>query len=247
MRVVQELKMALHSAQYADLEGLTATLNSRLGSQARLSTATAFAWLCGGAAIAIVLFGGGLAVAFVGYSHMISVEPAVENTAKAFAHALEHAPLRTIISGDVSLAPGSEIRLADGQTVKLQEGAVITLDPASSVKVVGDLKIDVPQPSKEQLQAGTTSQSNDVPITDYTIFHGESYGSGNVVSGWSYDLSDTIRPKFEYCYYTQNIERGLATKYLLAINGSVRQSTHLPNSSFDVAGAAANCVWFSGF
>ena len=132
------------------------------------------------------------------------------------------------------------------QPLRLQEGAVVTLDPASSVKVVGDLKINVPQPSKEQLQAGTTSQSNDVPITDYTMFHTESYDSGQVVSGWEYDLSDTIRPKFEYCYYTQNIERGLATKYLLAINGSVRHSTHLPNSSFDVASAAANCVWFSG-
>jgi hypothetical protein len=99
-----------------------------------------------------------LASAFYGYGHMLSVRPAAEQTAKALVQALEHAKLTTTVSGTMSLSPDSELRLAPGQTVKLDEGATVKLDPTSSVRVVGDLKIDMPQPSKQQLQLDATTE-----------------------------------------------------------------------------------------
>jgi hypothetical protein len=207
----------------------------------------AFAWLCGGGTIAAFLTGAGVAFALAGYSHMISVRPAAEETAKALVDALQRTELKTQVSGDMSLTPDSQLRLASGQTVKLDEDATVKIDPNSSVHVVGDLKVEVPQPSKDQLQPDTTSASNDLPITDYTIFRNVTYGSGQVVSGWQYDLSDALRPKFEYCYYTENIERGLAADITLAINGSARRPSEPSKTSFDFDGAVGNCFWFSGF
>lgn len=233
--------------EYPDVGGFAATLNSQIATRSRLAKATGFAWLCGGGAIAACLAGGGLALAFAGYSHMISVQPAADIVAKALVDALQRTKLKTQISGTVSLSPDSQLRIADGQSVKLDQNTIVKLDPASSVRVVGDLKIDVPQPSKEQLQPDATSNSNDLPFTDYTIFRDVAYSTGQVVSGWSYDLSDTTHPKFQYCYFTQNIERGLATKYILAVNGSMRPPSSSARPSFDFDGAVANCSWFSGY
>jgi len=53
-----------------------------------------------------------------------------------------------------------------------------------SVRVVGDLKIDMPQPSKQQLQLETTSASDELPFTNYTIFRSVNYDTGAVVTGW---------------------------------------------------------------
>jgi len=75
----------------------------------------------------------------------------------------------------MSLAPNSEVRLASGQTVRVEEGTTVKLDPSSSVRVVGDLKIDMPQPSKQQLQLETTSASDELPFTNYTIFRSVGY------------------------------------------------------------------------
>ena len=169
-------------------------INSRLAAEARVAKAIAFGWLCGGTAIALCLTGFGFAAAFYGYSFMLSVKPAAEQTAKALVEAFERTELKTRVSGVMSLSPSAELRLAGGQTVKLDEGATLRLDPNASVRVAGDFKM--PQPSKQQLQVDATSQNNELPFTSYTIFKSVSYGSGEVVSAWSYDLSDTMRPKY---------------------------------------------------
>jgi hypothetical protein len=227
--------------------GFAASLNSRLGAQARISKAVGFAWLCGGAAIAMCLSAAGLAIAFLGYSYTVSVKPATDEIAKALVTALQQTELKTNISGNVSLSPDSKLRLADGQNVQIdQRSSTVKLDPNASLRVIGDVQVEVPQPSKEQLQQETTSKSDDLPITDYTIFKGAAYGSGAVVSGWSYDLSDTIRPKFQYCYYTEDVQRGIATRLPLAVNGFVLPRSDASKPTFDLNAAATNCVWFSG-
>ena len=104
----------------------------------------------------------------------------------------------------------------------------------------------MPQPSKQQLQLDTTSKSEELPFTNYTIFRSVSYGSGEVVTGWHFDLSDTLRPKNQFCYYTQNVEKGLAAKYTIAVNASPLRPSPLAKLSFEFDGALAACTWFSG-
>ena len=99
----------------------------------------------------------------------------------------------------------AELRLANNQTIKFHEGATVRLDPNSSVRVIGDIKM--PQPSTQQLQIDTTSGSDGLPFTSYTIFKSVQYGSGLVETGWAYDLSDTMRPKFQFCYYRENLDK----------------------------------------
>jgi hypothetical protein len=238
--------MSVDIDEKIDVGGLAAVINSRLAAEARIARAIGFAWLCGGLAVTACLTGLGFASAFYGYSYMMSIRPAAERTAKALAQAFEHAELKTSVSGTMSLSPKSELKLAPGQTVKLVESATVKLDPTSSIRVVGDLKLDVPRPSKQQLQLDATTRSAEMPFTNYTIFRDVSYGSGEVVTGWNYDLEDTIRPKSQFCYYRQRLDEGVSAKYILAVDASPRRPSPLAKLSFNFDGALASCIWFSG-
>jgi hypothetical protein len=138
------------------------------------------------------------------------------------------------------------VKVAAGQTVRLADGATIALDPASSIRVVGNLKLDIPQPSKDQLQLDARASSQELPFTNYTIFKSVEFGSGEVVTGWIFDLADPARPRGQYCYYDQPIAKGVTAKYTLAINASPRRPSALSKLKFDFDGALTNCIWFSG-
>jgi hypothetical protein len=197
---------------------------------------------CAGIALFAGLTGLGFASAIYGFSCVYSIQPAAEQTAQALVFALERAKLKTTVSGTMSLSPNSELRLATAQTVKLEEGAIVALDPKSSVRVIGDLKVDMPQPSRQQLQVDTTSRSDELPFTNYTIFRSVDFGAGEVVTGWNYELSDRLRPKAQYCYFKER--KSLALKYTIAFNGSPQLPSTKPPFDFDKA--VANCIWFSG-
>jgi hypothetical protein len=237
--------MSPNTGDNSDLKGIAAAINSRLEADARLTSAMAFGWLCGGAAIAFTLSGIGLAAALYGYSHLFSVQPAADQAAKALVAALQNTELKTTVSGTMSLSPDSELKLASGQSVKLDERAIVKLDPNSSVRVVGDLKVDFPHPSQEQLQLETKSKNDELPFTSYTIFKNVAFGSGRVVSGWKFDLADN-RPKFQYCYYVENIAKGVSRNVTIALNGSPRPPSTAAKLSFNIEGAVTNCIWYAG-
>jgi hypothetical protein len=233
-------------SDYGDVESFAAVINSRLAAEARISKAMAFAWICGGWAIASCLIGIGIAAALYGYSVMISVKPAAEQIASALRDAFARAELKNYVTGKLSLTPGSELTLAPNQTVKLAEGAVVRLDPNSSVRVVGDLRVDVPQPSKQQLQLDATSGSKELPVTQYTVFKTVVYGTGYVITSWNFELPDTARPYYQRCYYEQHLDQGLAATQTIAVDGSPRPVSALAKLPFDFEGALAGCTWFSG-
>jgi len=145
----------------------------------------------------------------------------------------------------MALDPNSEVKLTPGQKVQLREGTVVKLDPNSSVRVIGELKI--PQPSKYQLQPEAKSATDELPFTSYVIFKNVKFGAGMVETGWSYDLTDTTRPQLQHCYYRQAIAEGLAGKITLALNGSPKAPSPLAKLPFKFEEALGNCVWFSGY
>jgi hypothetical protein len=222
-----------------------ATLNSRMDAEARIKKATAFGWFCGGCAIAACLISAGFAAAFLGYSYMISINPSAEIAANALGMAFQKAQIKTSVTGNMTLA-NTEVSLAKDQSVALAEGSTVKLDPASSVRVTGDFKTDVPQPSKRQLQLDATTNNKDLPFTRYTVFKSAPFGSGVVVTGWSFELSDTSRPQVQRCYYEQILDKGIAATQTIAIDGAARRPSALTKLSFDFDGALGNCIWFSG-
>jgi hypothetical protein len=227
------------------LATFAATLNSRIGAEARLQKALAFGWLCGGYAIASCLISAGVATALLGYSYMISINPSAEIVAKALSDALQKAQIKTSVTGTMALA-NAEVSLAKDQTVRLAEGSMVKLDPASSVRVTGEFKTEVPQPSKRQLQLDATTNNKELPFTRYTVFKSASFGAGVVVTGWSFELSDTSRPLLQRCYYEQILDKGIAATQTIAIDGAARRPSALTKLSFDFDGALGNCIWFSG-
>ena len=227
------------------LVAFAATLNSRLASEARIQKAIAFGWLCGGWSIAACLTSAGVAFALLGYSYIISVSPSADMVASALVDSFKKAQIKTSVTGSVSLA-NSEVSLARDQTVKLAEGSIVKLDPASSVRVTGDLRTDVPQPSKRQLQLDATTNAKDLPFTRYTVFKSAPSGTGVVVTGWNFELTDTSRPRSQRCYYEQTLDKGIAATQTIAIDGSPRPPSALAKLSFDFDVALGNCIWFSG-
>jgi hypothetical protein len=120
--------------------------------------------------------------------------------------------------------------------------AVINSRLIAESRIAGAL----PQPSKQQLQLNTTSKSDELPFTNYTLFREVAYEKGHVATGWNYDLSDTVRPKSQMCYYKQALDKGLSAKYTIAVNNSPQRPSALSKVSFNFDGALANCILFSG-
>lgn len=231
---------------YTDVEAFASVINSRLSAETRVAMAIGFGWLCGGWAVALCLFGLGGILGFWGYSSTLSAATSADEVAAAIGQAFSRATIHTSIDGEVTLASDAALTLAPNQTVKLTEGAVVSLDPSSSVKVIGDFKVDVPQPSKQQLQLDTTSNSKDLPFTQYTVFKGLSFGTGYVVTGWYFDLNDTSKPYYQRCYYEQDLDEGIAATQTIAVDGLPRPVSSLAKLPFDFDGAVASCIWFSG-
>lgn len=229
-----------------DLQSFAAAINSRLAAQSRVAKAIAFGWTCAGIGCAAVLFGVGIVIAFIGYSQVGAFNRSADQLASALTESFKRAEIKSIVSGNVAFQAGTELSLAANQTVKLSDDSLLKLEPNSPVRIVGDLKVDVPQPSKRQLQLETTSASKDVPFTRYTIFKYTRFGAGEVVTGWNFDLSDTNRPISQRCYYEENLRQGIAATQTIGFNGQPRRPSALTKLTFDFDGALANCIWFSG-
>jgi hypothetical protein len=227
------------------LVAFAAALNSRIEAEARIKGVLAFGWLCGGLAISACLISAGVAAALMGYSYMISINPSAEIAAKAVSDAFQKAKIKTSVTGSMALA-NTEVSLAKDQTVKLAEGSFVKLDPSSSVRVTGDFRTDVPQPSKRQLQLDATTNNKDLPFTRYTVFKSAPFGAGVVVTGWNFELSDTSKPQLQRCYYEQILDKGIAATQTVAVDGAARRPSALTKLSFDFDGALGNCIWFSG-
>jgi hypothetical protein len=239
--------MAPDSNADSDVRGFAAMIHNRLAVETRVAKAKSFAWACAGAAIAIALTGLGVSVAFIGYSHLSDLTPAAQLISRSIVDALQRTELTSVVSGTMALKPNSEIKLAPGQIVHLSESPPLKLNPNSSVRIIGNLKLDVPQPSKQQLQLDTTSQSEQLPFTEYTVFKNVKYERGHVVTGWNYDLSDGMRPRSQICYYEENAAQGVSARYTLSVNNYARRPSALTKVSFDFDGALASCIWFSGY
>jgi hypothetical protein len=235
--------MSQVAEEQSNLAGLAAIVNSRLGADARLAKAIGFGWLCAGVGIGGCLAASGIAIGLFGYSYMISIRPAAEQIAKSVAETLQQVKLTTTVSGTMALSPKSELKLAPGQSIKLADHSVVQLDPNSSVRVIGDVKM--PQPSSRQLQPDI--RSGDVlPFTSYTIFRSIDYGAGRVETGWNFELSDTSRPRSQYCSYIQDVTKGAQIKDVIAVNGVERPPAPNASRTYNFIDAVAKCIWFSG-
>jgi hypothetical protein len=235
------------SSAVTESRGFAAIINSRILAEARVARAISFAWICAGTAIAVVLTGLGCAASFVGYSHLSNLSSAADMISRSLADSIKRMELKSVVSGKMILSPNSEVKLAPGQVIRLAEGTTVKLDPSSAVRIIGNMKVDVPQPSKQQLQLDTTSPSEQLPFTEYTIFKDVNYERGHVVTGWNYDLVDPMRPKSQLCYYEESPSQGVSSRYTLSVNNYPRRPSALTKVSFDFDGALANCIWFSGY
>jgi hypothetical protein len=229
---------------------LAQAVNSRITADAVMLSAKSTVWHLTGVGAMFALIGLGVGVGFFGYSYVHDPRTSAQKMAEAFAEALEKSTLRT--TGEVKLDPqatvrldanGAQVRVDPTGTVRLDTtGAVVRLDPNSVANLRG-VPPDVPRPTEHQLRPSTLPQAN--VVTNYTVFQTVKLGKGAVVTGWKFTSNEEVSPSHEYCYYSESIQDGVAARFDLATNGRLDLRGQAPKA-VDRAGAAANCVWFSG-
>lgn len=230
----------------SDIGAFPAVLNARLAADARIAKTIAFCWFGVGFAGLSVLAGLGVVLALYGFSFVLSPVQSADLVAKSFVAAIAQSKMKTTVHGTMEIAPGTELSLAKDQIVSLAANATLKIDPDSSIRVVGDFKVDVPQPSKQQLQIDAVSSSKETPFTRYTVFKSARVGSGNVVTGWVFELADPLNPSSQYCYYSEMLANNVSVSQAVGKNGLPLRPSALNKLTFDFDTAYANCFWYSG-
>jgi hypothetical protein len=102
------------------------------------------------------------------------------------------------------------------------------------------------RPSQGQLQPEARPASKAKAVTNYTVFKTVNFQSGEVVTGWQFDDSNTTAPRHQYCYFEPSGSGSVSNYVTIGEDGHMA----LPPKTKELRGvnleaAASNCVWSS--
>lgn len=220
---------------------LDAAVEARIRSDARLDGARATALKLASAGLCLALLGAGIGAALYGFGQSQDRVVAADTIAQAIARALEQTSLRT--EGEVRMAEGQSVALAPGAQVSLAPGGVVKIDPASTVRVESPPAPTRPTPS--QLQPDARAAASARVVTEFTVFKSVSFGTGSVVTGWTFANSEQPTPSTQYCYYAQALPEGALVRIDIAANGTMLRNLK-ERPGVDLVAAFDRCVWFAG-
>jgi len=220
-------------------DALTDAVLSRIDADARTTKAEAAikkgkAVLLGSAGLALVLAGtgGGVGLAFLGYSRVVAKQVIAQHEARdAFLAALSRATIK---------ADGT-VKLADGGEVALKKGGTVLVDPDSVVRVSGTVAADMPRRSPE-LAAPVASKAD--VIIDLSEFHNVRFGAGLVQSGWDFNTRDQQRPSSQRCEYIGPTVDGVEPAIMIGRDGRMTLPISAP-AGVDLRAAYAKCQWWT--
>lgn len=234
------------SPQNAALAG---AVNSRIKSDAAMVAAQAVLWRLVGVGACAALVGVGVGAALFGYSYITDATRNADRVATAFVEALEKTTIKT--TGEVKIEPGAKVTLdTTGSTVALDPNANVKLDAGNTMvkldpyATVG-LRGEIPRPTEAQLGQETKPMSKAPVGTAYTVFKNVTFGEGEVVSGWNFEI-DNPTPKSQYCYYKHGVEGLTEITTMIAQNRKLLAQPKAPPGNLNPRLAAESCVWFGG-
>lgn len=223
-----------------DTHALSAAISSRLRSESRRTSGKAFLWRSLGIAGMVTLTGVGVGAALFGYSFMADASPAAEKIATAIAKSIDGANIKAVAKGEVTLADGSMVRLAPA-TVRLDPAAKVSLEEGATVRA--ESQVTVPRLTDRQLQPEALPESGAAVNTSYVLFRGVSFGSGRVLTGWTYPSSEATAPSSQFCYYAEDMDAEAGVAIDLGRDGQYIKSS---TKAIDTRRAYQSCSWYNG-
>lgn len=220
---------------------LDAAVEARIRSDARLDAARAAALKLAGAGLCLALLGAGIGAALYGFGQSQDRVLAADTIAQAISTALGQTALRT--DGEVRLAAGQTVALAPGAQVALAPGGSVKVDPASTVRVESPPVSE--RPAQAQLRPEAKAAAQARVVTEFTVFKSVAFGSGSVVTGWTFANSEQPLPSAQYCYYAQALPEGALVRIDIAANGTMLRNLK-ERPGVDLVAAFDRCVWFAG-
>lgn len=197
---------------------LASAVNSRIRAESRKQNAQAAMYRFAGLGLLCAFAGGGLGLAFYGYSWISDPTSQTDKIARTVAAAMSTVTFKT--EGTVKLDPDSKIEVAGGHS-------------------------DVPTPTAAQLGDGTGPDSKAAVATNFTVFKNVPYSQGQVVTGWNFDSGNQKAPSHQYCYYSEQIDGTSKVTVDLGENGRMMPQAKA-RTNVDPNVAFKNCVWFKG-
>lgn len=192
-------------------------------------------------------FGAALALAFLGYAHLLDRGSSADRIGDSISRALTRTPLTVVLDKNSSV----QLDTRD---------AIVRLDPDAKVTVTGNVGIDpnasvrlqeppapppppaAPAPNNAQRSGPMTDRNGQPVATSYTVFKTVPYRGGEVTTGYQF-LSGSDVPHRQYCYFIMRSPGGTAQQTDLAVNGAYRSPTNVQRG-LDARDAASNCIWF---
>jgi hypothetical protein len=223
-------------------ERLARSLRGRISAQNSLIFGKVGFWHLVGTGLVIFSLGLALGFGFYGYARIIHQSNDLNILSDLFSKKIAAIQLKATASGTVQLEPGS-ISLAEGPTVSLAPDSRVSLDPLATVKVTGDVSVQLPSISTLPVSTPRGPPATSL-ITNFTVFKSVEFGKGVVMTGWNFLTSAQRSPTHQYCYYTASLETpGLDVSLDIADDGELDAPANLP-SGFDLNAAYSKCVWF---
>jgi hypothetical protein len=193
-------------------------------------------------------FGAALALAFLGYSHLLDRGSSADRIGDSISRALTRTPLTVVLDKNSSVQLDTR-------------NSIVRLDPDAKVTVTGNVGLDPnasvrlqeppappspppvePAPSNAQRSGPMTDRNGRPVATKYTVFKTVPYRGGEVTTGYQF-LSGSDVPHHQYCYFIMRSPGGSAQQTDLAVNGAFRSPTNVQRG-LDARDAASNCIWF---
>jgi hypothetical protein len=218
---------------------LATSVNRRIKADSVMLAAKAACLRLAGLGLCGLMLGAGGAACLWGYSYVHDSRTSADQMAAAFSAALEHANL-----GTVRFAADATVRLDPKATVKLEPGQQVSVAPGGTVRVIGFDGDQFTRPTQRQLQGTVQPPSNVHVVTDFTVFKTTRFGAGAVYTGWDFQSNEDAAPRRQFCYYTEDAGRAMATRISLATDRQPNPDA-LKMTNFDANGALSMCQWFN--
>lgn len=221
---------------------LLASVNKELYYQSYQDNASSFLYGCIGLGIMFILFSAGYLFFQMGYSTIVDNTSATKTIVKSLVASLSDVIIKVEAEGTVNIS-NPIMAIDENIAIKISPDSIVRLSPDSSVRIDASLKVVQPKPSNMQLGLDQNFANGLSPSTEYVIFKDIPFRRGSVTTGSAFSMLNNISPKYEYCFYRENIEGTKNIRVQIGKDGiisSIADNTKLPFKKED---AFALCQW----
>ena len=221
---------------------LLSSINRELFYQSLQDNALSFLYGCIGFGVMLILISVGFLFFRIGYSSSVDNSENTKQIVNSFITAFQDVVIKVQAEGSVNIS-NPVVYLDNASTVKFVPGTTVSLSPDSSVAVNAQIKVSQPKPSTQQLGLEQKLENGLSPSTEYVIFKEIPFRKGFVTTGTVFSMTNNVTPKYEYCFYRENIGTDKNIRVHLGKNGTMNDNLENSKLPFKKEDAYPLCQW----